>query len=592
MKRFVLLLLAIIATVQLKAQYPTATGDDTSWENISNVSFANLNNSSSETDADGDNDEGYDFFDDTVCYINTNKTYTLSVSITPDANDYVYVWIDWNQDQSFSNTTERYILASNTSSSGPFTTNITVPSTATTGQTRMRVVLRWNQAPSSTGNQGYGEVEDYIVNVSKFNYVYLGGWNASGLPDYLEPVNDYVDQSTMDLIDAVLPESTPNLDYIDYNDYLNVTVDTGTRIWASFIYEGAGWKNSFAMYQYDENDEPNSPSDIDSLTIIFPNVSGTGSGVAGGGSLIPGHKVFYDSVSAGTTVAFAVIARGFDNTHTNTTIDNQGNYIHYSNNNLNQESVDSLKAHNVTFWDANQEKYILGFEDIDRESGSCDQDFNDVLFYITLDPVPLFDQSGGSNNQPPDIEDPEGSTLPVEWLGFEGKRADKSIVLQWYIASQYNNDYFIIERSTDMLNFEEIGMVDGHGTTSQLIRYTHIDYQPITGEAYYRIKQVDFDGTSDYSQIISVKYQAENQFMAVFPNPVNDNWVNVRTEGLRGNIHIQVMNASGQIISMEDFSVQSDFTKRLNISDLKNGLYYIRINDANHSLQKKVLVQR
>lgn len=590
MKRNLILLFAVFAFIQLKAQYPTATGGDTGWEFISNVRLSNLNNTSSDTDADYDGDAAYDLFDDTVAYVNTGRTYTLSVSISPDANEYVYVWIDWNQNQSFSNTTERYILASNTSSSGPFTTNITVPGTATTGQTRMRVVLSWNQTPTSTGSQSYGEVEDYIVNISKFNYCYLGGWDSDGVPDYLVSQGDNINQQTLDLIDAVLPESTPNLDYIDYNNYLNVTLDTGTRIWASFISEGAMFKNTFAMYHYPENNPPSSSNDIDSLTIIFPNVDGT-SGTWNTGSLLAGSKVYYDSFPSGIVVAFALISRGFDYTHTNTSIDNQGIGIYYSDNNLNPESVDSMKAHNVTFWDSQHEKYILGFEDINRESSDCDQDFNDVLFYITLDPIPIFDQPGGSNNQPPDIENPEGSALPVEWVGFEGKHFEGNILLQWYIASQYNNDYFIVERSLDMLHFEEIGMVDGHGTTNQLIRYSYIDQNAVNGEAYYRIKQIDFDGTINYSLIISVNYKSENHFLAVYPNPANESWLNIRTEGLTGKIQMHVFNASGQIILEEDFDVQSNFTKKLNISNLPNGLYNIRIQDSNQSLQKKVLIQ-
>jgi len=163
-------------------------------------------------------------------------------------------------------------------------------------------------------------------------------------------------------------------------------------------------------------------------------------------------------------------------------------------------------------------------------------------------------------------------------------------VLQWYIASQKNNDYFVVERSTDMLHFIEIGTVDGHGTTPQLIRYTFIDDHPLNGEAYYRIRQVDFDGTTDYSQTISVNYLSSEQFLAIFPNPINKKWVNIRSEGLRGDIHIQILNSQGKIVYSEDFQVQSNFTKKLNVSDLPNGLYYLQINDADHSLTKKVII--
>ncbi len=579
MKTICFIVITLILHTSLMGQYGSLTISNNNYEYITNVSFSNVNNTTDATASE------YEYYSNQIAYVNKGKTITLSVTIHPDYDDYVYAWIDWNHNYTFE-TSERYILAELEDNSGPFTEDILVPNTTYNGLTRMRIVLSWDDEPIATGSFTYGEAEDYQVNVSPYNYIYLGGWDANGLPDYLESTGDAVPPETLELIEEVLPEGVPNLDYIDYNDYLNVTVDTGTRVWASFIHEDAGYKNTFAMYQYPVNDPPLIESDIDSLTIIFPNTSLTGSG----GSLTRGDKIYYDSVPAGTVIAFAIIANAFSNSHTNTTINNQGNDIFYSNNNLNPETPDSLKAHNVTFWDSQQEKYILGFDDINRNNSSCDHDFNDVIYYITLDPIPLFDDT--LNEMPPDIEDPDETGLPVTWLGFEGTLHNQEVVLRWYVASQINNDYFLVERSQNMMDWEVINEVDGHGTTTQLIRYTATDAQPLIGETYYRIKQIDFDGKFDYSKTISINYTGNDDFIALFPNPVEDNILNIRLEGLTGMMNLEIYDNRGVLVKSENFESLGNLTYKIDTSPLSNGLYYLSMSNGLKKVTKKFLINR
>jgi hypothetical protein len=597
-KKIIAVILVLLFNISLYAQYPTATSANINYEHITNFSFSNLDNSSTDLDDDGDTYASYNYYDDTLAYVNTGKTYTISVSIYPDPaspNENVSVFIDWNKDNDFTDAGENITIATGVSTAGPHTVNITVPTGASTGITRMRVVLSWSSAPPSGGTApNYGEVEDYNISISRYNYAYLGSWNSLGLPDYLTTPSDLVTAGTLALINNVLPDGQPNLDYIDYNDYLNIELDTTTKVWASFIYEAAGYQNTFAMYNYPSSNPPSTAADIDSLTIIFPNASGTGSGSEGGGALNSGAKVFYGEYPSGVSVGFAIISNGYGGAHTSTSIDNQGNAIHYSNNNLNSESDNSLKAHNVTFWDSNQEKYILGFEDMDREASGCDHDFNDVLFYISVDPIPDFEDtssSGGSNQQPPDIENPDETPLPVEWLKLESNTIENQVYLYWYIASQQNNKEFVVERSEDLLNFEEIGLIKGHGTTNQLIRYTYVDDNPLFGTAYYRIKQIDYDGKSDYSELISVYFGKEIYF-ALYPNPLSSETLNIRAEGFSGEIEISVFNSQSQLVLQENFAARGNFTKAINTEKLSNGVYYISIRNNKNKLTKKLVINR
>ena len=97
------------------------------------------------------------------------------------------------------------------------------------------------------------------------------------------------------------------------------------------------------------------------------------------------------------------------------------------------------------------------------------------------------------------------STLPIELLSFTGlPKACKDNELKWSTATETNNDRFEIERCTDGINYVKIGEVPGAGTSTQVLNYAYHDANSVTGVAYYRLKQVDYNGTYSYSGIIAI----------------------------------------------------------------------------------------
>ena len=96
------------------------------------------------------------------------------------------------------------------------------------------------------------------------------------------------------------------------------------------------------------------------------------------------------------------------------------------------------------------------------------------------------------------------SALPVEFLYFDAKSLGAQIELTWATATETNNDFFEIQRSTDGVMWEALERVKGFGTTLQQQDYIAYDNSPISGLAYYRLKQVDIDGTTDYSDVKQV----------------------------------------------------------------------------------------
>lgn len=112
--------------------------------------------------------------------------------------------------------------------------------------------------------------------------------------------------------------------------------------------------------------------------------------------------------------------------------------------------------------------------------------------------------------------------LPVEWLNFDAELSpdERKVHCSWTTASETDNDYFMVERSADGENWEDIGQVDGAGTISEARSYQFTDAHPLPGVSYYRVRQTDFNGQSSRSQIDAVE-RSENDQWVLFPNPGN-----------------------------------------------------------------------
>jgi LruC domain-containing protein len=212
----------------------------------------------------------------------------------------------------------------------------------------------------------------------------LGTFDSNGVPKYLVSKNDAVDASLLADVNAALPEYEPvpkfHPQYLNQNNQTNLEIQLPSHVWVTFLHEGAGYRNVLCYYKYDVNKPPASEKDIDTLYAIFPNASYVNSG----GGLVSGNKVEIGIFQPGTTIGWAIIANGY-----NGSAITGGSGVYYSNANLNPESNVDLKKHCILLNDVNREKFILSFEDLNREGG-CDNDFNDAIFYVTADAIQSF----------------------------------------------------------------------------------------------------------------------------------------------------------------------------------------------------------
>jgi hypothetical protein len=105
------------------------------------------------------------------------------------------------------------------------------------------------------------------------------------------------------------------------------------------------------------------------------------------------------------------------------------------------------------------------------------------------------------------VKNPDNIPLPVELLYFQSTANKNNIQLEWSTASELYNDYFTIERSTNLSIWETAGYVTGAGTANERNTYTFTDHHPLKGISYYRLKQTDFDGMSEYFQPVAVNFE-------------------------------------------------------------------------------------
>jgi len=215
----------------------------------------------------------------------------------------------------------------------------------------------------------------------KAQYNYLGTYDNNGKPNYLVNPSDIVNQSFLDDVDASLPESKPvpiyNPQYISAGTATDIQLTDSAAVWVTFVAEGAGYRNVLGFYTYDLANPPQTVAQIVNETIIFPNVSARFSG----GDLMPGDKVKLGDFSPGTGIGWFLIANGWNGSAVG-----NGYWKVYSNTDFNPESNASDRNHNVLLNDAINERIALGFEDIRRDYASCDQDFNDAIFYVSANP--------------------------------------------------------------------------------------------------------------------------------------------------------------------------------------------------------------
>lgn len=182
----------------------------------------------------------------------------------------------------------------------------------------------------------------------------------------------------------------------------------------------------------------------------------------------------------------------------------------------------------------------------------------------------------------------EDSSLPVTWMAFEAfENEDQEVELHWSTASELNNDRFEIEKSFDGRTFHVIGQIVGNGTTNSMSDYQFTDTDPFNGINYYRLRQVDYDGTDDYSELVSVFVDVQREYnITLSPNPTFDvTTLSIEWES-DDDYAVGIFDMMGRNLGV----VHSKFSKlNLDLSTLPKGMYIIKIHTGDRVVARKLI---
>ena len=175
-----------------------------------------------------------------------------------------------------------------------------------------------------------------------------------------------------------------------------------------------------------------------------------------------------------------------------------------------------------------------------------------------------------------------GSVLPVNLLSFNAEPApEQTVMVSWETAMEVDNDRFILERSRDGAIFESLSELPGAGTTDMAQSYQYLDNSPYQGLNYYRLWQVDRDGSKTLSEVVSVFVERGNA-LSVFPNPVANGqlvWQYEANES--GSMNVQVIDLNGRILQSLQLSVDLGLQQyQLDVSSLPAGTYILKATNA------------
>lgn len=161
--------------------------------------------------------------------------------------------------------------------------------------------------------------------------------------------------------------------------------------------------------------------------------------------------------------------------------------------------------------------------------------------------------------------------LPVELAKFTAAKLNMDVALHWSTVMEKNNDKFLVQRSFDGKAFMTIGEVKGLGNSNQLANYQFIDNQP-QDVNYYRLQQIDFDGTSAYSPIRVVRFGASNNQIRLWPNPAKDQ-IQI-TAGKEPIQNLEILDVHGRKLSSNEYALVE---QSINIKQLSQGIYFVLI---------------
>lgn len=165
--------------------------------------------------------------------------------------------------------------------------------------------------------------------------------------------------------------------------------------------------------------------------------------------------------------------------------------------------------------------------------------------------------------------------LPIELLSFTAQAQGTLVDLEWSTASEKNNDYFTVERSADAVAFEPVLRVAGAGNSQQLLQYRDADRDPMTGLSYYRLRQTDYDGTSQVSDAVPVFFSRAADMTVLYGTDAL-----YLQHGFARGSRLDILDPVGRLV--RSTAIDHAGLMQLPLEGLAHGSYLLRLTDGRH----------
>ena len=190
------------------------------------------------------------------------------------------------------------------------------------------------------------------------------------------------------------------------------------------------------------------------------------------------------------------------------------------------------------------------------------------------------------------VHNPSDIILPIEIYSFVAECEGSYVSVFWTTASERNNDYFILQHSTDAVNFTDISKISATGNSIEMTDYYFVDYDAISGNNYYRLVQVDFDGIYSVSEIIEASCSTEkleSPALTVYPSNVSE-YVNIILENFdKQDVNIEIYDMLGRLVFTKSVNVEYNYQLTLDVSFLPPAMYNVRANSKDIVLTSKII---
>jgi hypothetical protein len=168
------------------------------------------------------------------------------------------------------------------------------------------------------------------------------------------------------------------------------------------------------------------------------------------------------------------------------------------------------------------------------------------------------------------------------------------ISINWTTSSEINNNYFLVERSEDAATWEIVSKVSGAGYGNAILSYTTTDKLTKKGTYYYRLTQVDYDGTMEVFNPVAMSYNG-NLFgpsINIYPNPATDYMVLSVPNSSDESLTVEILNLSGQVIYSHNIQATEGSEMRIDLTGFESGIFVIKCYGTTLNRSSKLVIRK